>query len=242
MVTRRFKTNLRCGACVAAVKPLLDAEPAISRWDIDVESADKDLTVSGNTIDRDKVNAALNKAGYEIVGDVESPTEAATQVADVKPATYYPLILLLAFLLLIVGIVELRAGSFQAMRAMSHFMGAFFLAFAFFKLLDLRGFATTYRMYDVVAARVPIYGYLYPFIELALGISFVAAWQPLITNIATLIVMSISIVGVIQTLVNKRKIRCACLGTVFNLPMSTVTLVEDGSMIVMSAIALIGMI
>ena len=36
------------------------------------------------------------------------------------------------------------------------------------------------------------------------------------------------------------KIRCACLGTVFNLPMSTVTLVEDGLMIAMAAAALLG--
>jgi hypothetical protein len=44
---------------------------------------------------------------------------------------------------------------------------------------------------------------------------------------------------VIQSLLNKRKIRCACLGTVFNLPMSTVTLVEDGLMVAMAAFAIL---
>jgi len=37
----------------------------------------------------------------------------------------------------------------------------------------------------------------------------------------------VSSVGVIQSVLNKRKIRCACLGAVFNLPMSTITILED---------------
>ncbi|NCU04658.1 MAG: heavy-metal-associated domain-containing protein, partial [Chitinophagaceae bacterium] len=36
------------------------------------------------------------------------------------------------------------------------------------------------------------------------------------------------------SVLNKRKIRCACLGAVFNLPMSTITIIEDGLMIIMS--------
>ena len=46
--------------------------------------------------------------------------------------------------------------------------------------------------------------------------------------------MSVSIIGVLQTVLNKQKIKCACLGDVFNLPMSEVTIIEDGLMIVMS--------
>ncbi|RYZ78221.1 MAG: heavy-metal-associated domain-containing protein, partial [Proteobacteria bacterium] len=44
--------------------------------------------------------------------------------------------------------------------------------------------------------------------------------------------------GVLQSVLNKRKIQCACLGAVFNLPMSTVTIIEDGLMIAMSAVML----
>ena len=124
---------------------------------------------------------------------------------------------------------------------MQNFMGAFFLAFSFFKLLDLRGFADSYRMYDIIAQRVPSYGYVYPFIELALGAAYIAGIQPSAVNMTTLMVMSVSSIGVIQSVLQKRKIRCACLGTVFNLPMSTVTLVEDGLMIAMAAAMLLGM-
>jgi hypothetical protein len=54
--------------------------------------------------------------------------------------------------------------------------------------------------------------------------------------------MSISLVGVLQSVLNKRKIKCACLGDVFNLPMSTITIIEDALMIVMSLIMLIYLI
>lgn len=51
--------------------------------------------------------------------------------------------------------------------------------------------------------------------------------------------MSISIIGVLQSVLNKQKIQCACLGAVFNLQMSTVTIIEDALMIGMSAAMLI---
>jgi hypothetical protein len=53
------------------------------------------------------------------------------------------------------------------------------------------------------------------------------------------LVMSISIIGVLQSVLNKRKIKCACLGAVFNLPMSTITIIEDALMIGMSAVMLV---
>jgi hypothetical protein len=91
----------------------------------------------------------------------------------------------------------------------------------------------------VVARRIPAYGYAYPFIELLLGAAYVTGFQPLATNLMTLVVMAVSSAGVIQSLLAKRTIRCACLGTVFNLPMSTVTLVEDGLMVAMAAAAVL---
>ena len=101
-------------------------------------------------------------------------------------------------------------------------------------MLDLTGFASSYAMYDVVAMKFPTWGYIYAFIELALGIAFATNFEPVITNAATAFVMSVSLIGVLQSVLNKKKIQCVCLGAVFNLPMSTVTIIEDGLMILMS--------
>jgi len=119
---------------------------------------------------------------------------------------------------------------------------AFFLVFSFFKMLNLKGFAESYVMYDVVAKAIPAWAYLYAFIELGLGIAYTINFNPFITNIITLVVMSVSIVGVLKSVLNKQKIQCACLGAVFNLPMSTVTIIEDALMIAMSATMLITLI
>jgi len=68
----------------------------------------------------------------------------------------------------------------------------------------------------------------------------ITEFQPSAVNFTTLVVMSVSSIGVVQSVIQKRKIRCDCFGPVFNLPMSTVTLVEDGLMIAMAAAAPIG--
>lgn len=238
MNTLRLKTNLNCNACVAAVQPYLDREPSISSWRVDIGTPEKTLTVEGDFVSADNVKAAVAKAGFQVLGEIAAPQHHSTQAADVKSAeqtSYYPLFLLATFLIGLVLLIELRMESFVWSRVMQNFMGAFFITFSFFKLLDLRGFADSYRMYDVVAKRLPAYALIYPFIELSLGVAYVTGVLPFATNAVTLVVMSVSSIGVIQSLFHKRKIRCACLGAVFNLPMSTVTLVEDALMVVMAA-------
>lgn len=117
-------------------------------------------------------------------------------------------------------------------------MAGFFIVFAFFKLLNLEGFSNSYRMYDIVANKWNIWGLIYPFVELTLGILYLINVFPFETNVATAIILGVSSIGVIQSNLNKKKIKCACLGDVFNLPMSTVTIVEDLTMVAMALVML----
>ena len=121
-------------------------------------------------------------------------------------------------------------------------MAGFFLVFSFFNFLNLKGFAESYSTYDIIAKKWIGWGYLYAFIELGLGIAFLLNFNPLLINAITFIVMSVSIVGVLQSVLNKRKIQCACLGAVFNLPMSTITIIEDALMIAMSGVMILSLI
>jgi len=136
-------------------------------------------------------------------------------------------------------LVEAVKGDFNWHTWMQHFMAGFFLVFSFFKLLDLKGFAESYSSYDIIAKKWLGWGYVYAFIELGLGIAYLIDFNPILTNAVTLIVMGISVVGVLQSVLKKRKIQCACLGAVFNLPMSTITVIEDASMIAMSGAMLL---
>jgi len=236
MTTRTYKTNLNCKNCVAAVTPLLNGEQRIERWSVDTTTPEKVLTVEGDDLAPDTVEKLVAAAGFRVLGET-TPQPAAPTTE--KPSSYYPIFLLFGFLALGVGLLEFRDGTFDTMRAMARFMGGFFLTFAFFKLLDLKAFAEAYSTYDLVAARWLGYGYIYPFIELGLGIAYVAGFQSTITNVVTLSVMSVSTLGVVKSLVAGRKIRCACLGTVFNLPMSYVTLTEDLLMVGMAGVMLV---
>ena len=94
----------------------------------------------------------------------------------------------------------------------------------------------SFRMYDPLAKQAPIYGYIYPFIEVLLGIMFLTRFQVNIALILTVIVLGITTIGVTQTLINKKSIKCACLGTTLNLPMTEATLIENALMIIMALI------
>jgi len=230
MATRR--TNLRCAGCLDAIRPHLNALPGIKSWNVDLERTDKPLTVEGENTDSDQVRTAMKKAGYELLGEVKE--ESTPSISEPKPS-YYPLVMILVYLLLAAPAAELALGSFDWMRAMRHFMAGFFLIFSFFKLLDLRGFADSYAMYDLIAAKWFGYGFVYPFLELGLGLAYLANVAPLATNIITLVLMSIGTAGVVRTIFQKRQVRCACLGTVIQLPVATVTLLEDAGMAAMAA-------
>jgi copper chaperone CopZ len=153
-------------------------------------------------------------------------------------ATYKPLLLVVGYILLTTAGLLMTMGSWDPALAMRLFMAGFFIAFSFFKLLDLAGFASAFRGYDVVARAVPGYGKVYPFLELALGLAYLANLAPLATNAVTAVIMAVGLIGVVRAVMSKQTIRCACLGTGFNLPMSTVTIIENSVMLAMALAAL----
>jgi|GEM_PF-330249 len=127
------------------------------------------------------------------------------------------------------------------MHSMRDFMGGFFVIFGLLKIMKLKSFADAYQMYDVVAVRSKAYAYAYPFIELTLGIFFFINFKPLLTNWITLILMLVSALGVYLKLRKREKIMCACLGTVFKVPMTWVTLFEDLLMTVMALVMIVSL-
>ncbi len=233
-MTHNYKvTGMTCGSCEAKVKSSLLMLPNVTEVEV---SKEKQLA----TITMDKHIAlltfqnALDKK-YSITATEHNET---AEQAKNWFSTYKPILIIFAYITTIAVIAATHQNEFHWMQAMNIFMAGFFLTFSFFKMLDLTGFAESYSMYDIVAKKVKAWGFIYAFVELGLGIAYATNFQPFVTNIVTLVVMTVSIIGVLQSVLNKRKIQCACLGAVFNLPMSTVTIIEDALMIAMSAIML----
>ena len=234
-MTHTYKlTGMTCSSCEAKVKSaLLSIENSIN---VIVSKAENSITI---TMDKHIALTDLQKSldpKYQI--SAVEHNEIAEQTKSWLE-TYKPILLIFGYITGITFLIQLKNETFNTMEAMRYFMAGFFLVFSFFKLLNLKGFAESYTMYDVIAKKIPIWGYIYAVIELSLGLAFLINFNPLITNWITFIIMSISIIGVLQSVLNKKKIQCACLGAVFNLPMSTVTIIEDALMIIMSGFMII---
>jgi copper chaperone CopZ len=230
-------TGMTCEACEAKVKSSFLKLPEITSVEVSREKNSVTLSMDKH-VNLSTLQEALGGTASKYQINALHHSEANEQVKSWF-GTYKPLIVLFLFIAGIVTIASYHNGTIHWMGWMNYFMAGFFLSFSFFKLLDLKGFAESYSMYDVVAKRIKAWGYIYPFIELGLGIAYATHFHPLITNSVTFIAMGISIIGVLQSVLNKRKIQCACLGAVFNLPMSTITILEDALMIVMSGTMII---
>lgn len=232
--------GMTCESCAEKVKTALETNSNISNAEVNFAKKEVLITMQ-NHIEIEELNVVLKPLQKYTLSLVTAPNE----LPEKSIKTYWPLILVVLYILggtLHLGWVrglynltmtEFTTG-FSLTALMPDFMGLFFVGFAFFKLLDLKGFAESYRSYDIITKQWPTWGYIYPFVELLLGMLYLHQITPFWTNIATLMVMGLSIIGVIQSVLQKRKIKCACLGTGFNLPMSTVTIIEDGLMIVMA--------
>lgn len=240
---------MSCASCVKKITERLLQHPDITEAAVTLDPPRAKITTQAAFSDA-SLNDWLKPLGrYRVKPDAavhssaaHGPPQGAGQApgqAQAEPAqSYRPLLIVVGYLLLAVAAATVAHGGFDWRVPMRLFMGGFFVAFSFFKMLDLRGFSDAYRGYDLVAKAVPAYGLAYPFIELVLGLAYLADWQPFWVNAATAVVMAVSLAGVLKAVWSKQRIRCACLGTGFNLPMSTVTIVEDATMLLMALVAL----
>ncbi|WP_395745054.1 MauE/DoxX family redox-associated membrane protein [Prosthecobacter sp.] len=147
---------------------------------------------------------------------------------------YLPLAVIIVLALLAATALQSRESLWQWMGWMHDFMGIFLVMFSMFKFFDLPGFADGFQMYDLLAKPFRPYAYVYPFIELALGLGYLAHWRPEIVYAATVVVMLFGAAGVVGALVKGLDLECACMGTVLHVPLSTVALLEDGGMAIMA--------
>jgi copper chaperone CopZ len=210
-------TGMTCGNCAKKVETLL--RPLAE--DVAV-TLDPPRVTTVRSLSAAAVNGALQAAGvkYRALEDVAVESRPSWLM------TYYPL-------LLVIGLIAIAA--FAAQDWMMAFMGGFFAVFGAFKLLDIPAFANAYARYDIIAKRFKAWGYAYPVIETALGLAFLFHFQMTATLWIALVLSVIGAIGVIQANLSKQTIQCACLGTVFQLPMSVVTIIENVGMAVMAA-------
>jgi cation transport ATPase len=234
--------GMTCSGCKSSVEKYLNDLEHITNVAVNLEKGEAEVTMDTH-ITTDVMQKALpgkytlsekdEKNVFQSSKVSSMPMEdEKTKLQQLKP-------LLLIILYITTASVLLRYNDWSWSQFMLDFMGLFYIVFSFFKMLDLKGFPESFKMYDPLAKRVPIYGKIYPFIETALGLMFLIRFEVKIALIATLLVLGITTIGVTKTLLDKKAIQCACLGTALKLPMTEATFIENTIMIVMAILMLL---
>ncbi len=222
---------MTCNGCVASVSKYLSEIDGVENVAVNLEASEAVVEMRAH-IDLDTLKSALPEK-YTISKKGKFTTDPLAQEEEKsKLQQLKPLLLIFAYLFAAAFLLNYEAWSTS--EAMLDFMGLFYIVFSFFKLLDLKGFPESFRMYDPLAKILPAYGWVYPFIELTLGLLFLMRLQIPIALVVTILILGITTVGVTKSLLNKKSIRCACLGTALKLPMTEATFIENAIMLVMA--------
>jgi cation transport ATPase len=235
--------GMTCNNCKASVEKYLNALPHISHVTIDLAKGEADITMDKHLAAEVLQNAlpekftVSEKDGGNVVAATNAPSMSLEKSLEkTKLQQLKPLLLILFYITSAGVLLHYKDWSWQEF--MLDFMGLFYIVFSFFKMLDLKGFPESFKMYDPLAKRLPIYGWIYPFIETALGLMFLMRYEVGLALVVTLVVLGITTIGVTKTLMDKKSIRCACLGTALKLPMTEATFIENTIMIAMAALML----
>ncbi len=222
-------SGMTCNSCLAIVSRSIYNLEEVKDLKIDLKSGNIKLNVSSE-LNLGQIKKVLPLKYTPSI--IFKPKNHISIVSDSKIKQLFPLFLI--FIYLIAGTLFLQSDNFNFPKLMFDFMGLFFIVFSFFKFLDFNGFTPVFAKYDPIAKRSLIYGKIYPFIETSLGIMYLFGWQINTALIITCIILSITTIGIINIILDKDKIDCACLGTAIKLPMTEATLIENVIMLVMA--------
>lgn len=232
-------TGMTCNNCKASVEKALLSVGSIENVSIDLENSKAVIDMSHPVSTETLQNSLSSKYTISEEGNT-TVFNTSTSVNEVKSSELkqlFPLFLIFGYI--IGASILLNKDDWNTNSFMLDFMGLFYIVFSFFKLLDLKGFPESFRMYDPLAKSIPVYAWIYPFIELALGLLFLMRIEITFALIITLVVLGITTIGVTRSLLRKTSIQCACLGTALKLPMTKATFIENSIMIIMAVVMLL---
>ena len=191
-------SGMTCGSCKASVEKSLNNLDEVTNVVVNLENEEAIVTMNSpievetlqkalsskyiiSIKDRKNVFALIENSNFDI-------EEEKSKLQQLKP-------LLLIIFYIAVASILLHYKNWSWSEFMLDFMGLFYIVFSFFKMLDLKGFSESFKMYDPLAKRIPIYGWIYPFIETVLGLLFLMRFELNIALIVTLFVLGITTIG-----------------------------------------------
>ena len=223
-------SGMTCNGCRSTVENKLSSLDGVDNVQVNLTNGEA-IVYSKNPISFSLISNSL-PSKYRVIRNI--PDQDNEIIKSNKIKQLKPLFIILGYISVTSILLNFR--NWNSTNAMLDFMGLFYIIFSFFKILDIKGFSISFRMYDPLAKQVTVYGSIYPFIEVLLGIMFLTRFEVKTALILTIIFLGITTIGVTQTLINNKSVKCACLGTTLNLPMTEATLIENALMIIMAII------
>lgn len=148
--------------------------------------------------------------------------------------SYWPVIAVFLAAAIMAVAAATASGTF-GLRTLQWFVSFSMCLLALLKLQDVERFSTMFLGYDLLARRWPTYGYLYPFAEFAAGALMIGGRFTLISAPLAIFIGGIGTVSVVKAVyVEKRDIKCACVGGNSTVPLGTVSLLENLMMVFMA--------
>ena len=150
--------------------------------------------------------------------------------------TYQPVIAIFAVTLLMALVTSwAMLGSLSVIRVAELFIAFSMCALGIQKLRDLQAFATGFVQYDLVAQRYVPYAYVYAFIEAIGGALMIAGLLTWVVAPIVLLVSSIGAFSVFKAVyIEKRDLKCACVGGDSSVPLGFISLIENLMMMAMA--------
>lgn len=229
--------GMTCNGCKASVEKHLNALPKIINASVDLEIGEVRIEITKHVYVETLQNALPEKfliSEQKTKKNVFKSTKNKEHKSEIKQLK--PLFLIFGYITITSVLINYK--NWNSSSFILDFMSLFYIVFSFFKLLDLKGFLNSFKMYDPLAKQIPFYARIYPFLELTLGVLFLMRIQIPIALIVTIVILAITTIGVTKTLLDKKNIQCACLGTALKLPMTKATFIENTIMIIMAIIML----
>jgi len=225
-------SGMTCNGCRSTVENKLSSLDGVDNAQVNLTNGEA-IVYSKNPISFSLISNSL-PSKYKVIRNI--PDQDNEIIKSNKIKQLKPLFIILGYISVTSILLNFR--NWNSTNAMLDFMGLFYIIFSFFKILDIKGFSTSFKMYDPLAKKITIYGYIYPFIEILLGLMFLVRIEVNIALLITIVILGITSAGVTQTLLDKRSINCACLGTTLKLPMTEATFIENAIMIIMAIVLL----
>ena len=137
------------------------------------------------------------------------------------------LILIIFYTIYILNKIYLDYNKLDKKELKSNIMATILILFGILKLYDIHKFSNIFQKYDLISKILPIYSYIYPFLEIFLGLNLILKKNLIMTKIITKNIMLISIVSILISLYNGENLRSGCIGTFFNVPLSYISISEN---------------